>query len=71
VIIMKSKRVGPGALAGAGRAAVKMPVSKDDVETSTPNPLNLQLHRLLSRYAISADLALVIAEHAFLAGRTR
>lgn len=68
---MKSKTTSPGALAGATRANVNMPGSKCDIETSTPTPLNLQLHRLLSRYAISPDLALVIAEHAFRAGRAR
>jgi hypothetical protein len=68
---MAVQRKCPGALAGAARADVNMPVSKDDIVTSTSTALDLQLHHLLSRYAISTDLALVIAEHAFLAGRTR
>jgi hypothetical protein len=63
------KKENPGALAGATRATVNMPVSKDDIAEATPSTLDLQVHRLLSRYAISADLALVVAEHAFHAGR--
>ena len=62
---MTLKEVSPGALAGATRADVKMPVSKDDIEGSTPTTVDLQLRRLLSRYAISRALARVIAEIAF------
>jgi hypothetical protein len=68
---MTAKKDGPGALAGAARANVNMPGSKNDIAISTPDTIDLQLHRLLSRYTISPDLALVIAEHAFRAGRAR
>jgi hypothetical protein len=68
---MTAKKDGPGALAGAVRTDVNMPGSKNDIAISTPDTIDLQLHRLLSRYAISTDLALVIAEHAFTAGRGR
>jgi hypothetical protein len=66
---MSKKQENPGALPGVIRADVTMPVSKDDILNPTPTTIDLQLHRLLSRYAISADLALVVAEHAFCAGR--
>lgn len=66
---MALEKVGPGALAGAAQADVKMPVSKYDIDDPNPSCLDLQLRRILRRYAISAEFALVIAEHAFLAGR--
>ncbi|MFD1985678.1 hypothetical protein ACFSOZ_24835 [Mesorhizobium newzealandense] len=55
-----------GALARAYRASVTMPVSKDDGET---NRTNLQVGRLVGRYMLSVQLAIVIAELAFSSGR--
>ena len=59
----------PGALAGAHRADVTMLGGKDDIENTTPSVFDLQVRLLLTRYALSGALAIVIAEHAFSSGR--
>ena len=59
----------PGALAGAHRADVIMLAGKDDVENTSPSIFDLQVRLLLTRYALSGAVAIVIAEHAFSNGR--
>jgi hypothetical protein len=59
----------PGALAGAHRADVTMLAGKDDVGTTSPSVFDLQVRLLLTRYALSAEVANVVAEHAFSTGR--
>jgi hypothetical protein len=59
----------PAALAGAHRAEVTMLIGKDDFHSDTPVLLDLQVRRLLARYALSLPLATVVAELAFTSGR--
>ena len=59
----------PAALAGAHRADVTMLSGKIDVSDSTPSAIDLQVRRVVARYAVSLSLALVIAELAFSSGR--
>lgn len=58
----------PAALAGAHRAEVTMLVGKGDFLTDTPLPLDLQVRRLLTKYALSVALATAVAELAFSRG---
>jgi hypothetical protein len=37
----------------------------DDTDITSANAIELQVRRLLARYAISLPVALVVAEHAF------
>ncbi len=66
---MTKKHDSPGALGRARRADVIELVGKIDTEGSRLEALDLQVHRLTRRYAISIALALAIAEHAFSSGR--
>ena len=61
----------PGALAGARRADVTMLTGKDDIGIITPGTPELQVRKLLKRYAMSLPLACVVAEMAFSAGSAR
>lgn len=60
---MEHKKADPGALAGAHRVDVTMLVGTDDITSA--NAFELQVRRLLARYAISLPVALVVAELAF------
>lgn len=61
----------PAALAGANRANVTMPVSKDDPHSISPTGVDLQVRRLVATYMLSVQLAVVIAELAFSSGRAK
>lgn len=66
---MDRRKENPAALAGAYRAVVTMPVSKDDLDTNKATSIDLQVRRLVARYMLSVPLAIVIAELAFSSGR--
>lgn len=66
---MEHKKADPGALAGAHRVDVTMLAGTNDADIFSGNARELQVHRLLDRYAISLPVALVVAEHAFSSGR--
>lgn len=66
---MTIKMKNPVALAGAHRVEVTQPAGKSDIPDSTPSALDLQVRRLVARYAVSLSLAMVIAELAFTSGR--
>ncbi|ANT53268.1 hypothetical protein [Mesorhizobium amorphae] len=68
---MDMKKENPAALAGANRANVTMPVSKDDGETNRVTCIDLQVRRLVARYMLSVQVAIVIAELAFSSGRAK
>ena len=55
----------PGALAGARRVDVTMLASKNDFDKSIATPVELQVRKLLTRYAISLPVASAVAEMAF------
>lgn len=65
---MVDKRERPGARAGAHRAEVTMLVGKGDFRTDTPVHLELQVRRLIEKYALSVPLATAVAELAFSRG---
>lgn len=58
----------PAALAGADRAEVTKLPGKNDYDNITAAAIDLQVRRVLSRYAVSLSLAAVIAEIVY--GRT-
>lgn len=60
---MEHKKADPGALAGAHRVDVTMLFGTDNITSA--NAIELQVRRLLTRYAISLPVALVVAELAF------
>lgn len=62
---MSEQRKDPGAIAVAHRVGVIELASRSDFGRSSPSHLELQVGRLLSRYAISLPVALVVAELAF------
>lgn len=66
---MAMKKENPGALAGAHRVEVTPLLSKNDCGDCTADLLNLQVRRVLARYAVSASVAVVIAEVAYSRGR--
>lgn len=55
----------PGALAGARRADVTMLGSKNDFDDIIATPAELQVRKLLTRYALSLPVASAVAEIAF------
>ena len=55
----------PGALAGAHRVDVTMLASNNDLSNIIATPIELQVRKLLSRYAISLPVASAVAEIAF------
>jgi hypothetical protein len=59
----------PGALAGAHRADITMLAGNSDVLIDTETTRDLQVRRLLTRYAVSHPVAILIAELAFAPGR--
>lgn len=59
----------PGALAGAHRVDVTMLASKNDLDNIIATPTELQVRKLLTRYALSLPVACAVAEIAFGAGR--
>jgi hypothetical protein len=66
---MAEKGENPAALAGAHRVHVKVLAGNNDFEIGSPTALDLQVRHLLKGYALSAPVALAIAEHAFQSGR--
>jgi hypothetical protein len=66
---MESGNENPGTLAGAHRADITMLAGKSDVLIGTETALDLQVRRLLERYAVSHPVAILIAELAFASGR--
>ena len=68
---MSNNKENPAALAGAHRVHVTLLASNDDFLIGSPTALDLQVRHLLKGYALSLPVALVIAEHAFQAGRSR
>ena len=62
---MLQKREDPAARAGANRVEITKPAGKNDFHNTTAAALDLQVRRVLSRYAISLSLALAVAELAF------
>jgi hypothetical protein len=61
----------PVALAGADRVDVTVLVGNDDVDLGVATLRERQAGHILTLYAISLPVALLIAEHAFDAGRRR
>ena len=59
----------PGALAGAHRVDVTMLTGKDDFTNVIGSPAELQVRKLLSRYALSLPAAKAVAEMVFGLGR--
>ena len=55
----------PAARAGTGRAEITKPAGKNDFHNNTAAAIDPQVRRVLSCYAVSLSLALVVAEHAF------
>jgi hypothetical protein len=55
----------PGALADARRVDVTMLASKNDFDDSIATPVELQVRKLLTRYALSLPVASAVAEIAF------
>ena len=66
---MSRNEEGPVALAGASRADVAAFLGRMDTGESMSTATDLQVRRIVSRYAISIPLALVIVELAFRSGR--
>jgi hypothetical protein len=66
---MATKKENPGALAGAHRVEVTPLLGKNDHDNCTAGLLSLQVRRVLARYAVSAAVAVVVAEVAFSSGR--
>lgn len=66
---MAMKKENPGALAGAHRVEVIPLLGKNDHDDCTADLLSLQVRRVLARYAVSASVAVVVAEIAFSSGR--
>ena len=62
---MVLKPENPGALAGARRVDVTMLTGKDDFRNIIGTPAELQVRKLLSRYALSLPVATAVAELAF------
>ena len=62
---MPQKSNCPGALAGARRAEVTMLVGKDDIDNNIAGTVELQVRKLLTRYALSLPVATAVAELAF------
>lgn len=67
---MKAEMENPAARAGAHRAVVTKLVGKNDFDQPTKAVLELQVRRVLDRYAVSFPLAVVVAELAFSSGRS-
>jgi hypothetical protein len=59
----------PGALAGAHRVDVTMLTGKNDFDNIIGTPAQLQVRKLLTRYALSLPAAKAVAEIAFGLGR--
>lgn len=66
---MLDKKEDPEARAGADRVDVIMHAGNNDVDIATATVVDLQVRRILTRYALSLPLALAVAELAFAAGR--
>lgn len=66
---MLDKKEDPEALAGADRVDVMMLAGDNDLDTASATAADLQVRRLLARYALSLPLALALAELAFSSGR--
>jgi len=62
-MILKAEN--PGALAGARRVDVTMLASKNDFDNSIATPVELQVRKLLTHYALSLPVASALAEIAF------
>ena len=62
---MVLKAENPGALAGAHRVDVTMLAGKDDFDNIIATPVELQVRKLLTRYALSLPVATAVAEMAF------
>jgi hypothetical protein len=60
----------PGALAGAHRVDVTMLAGKNDFDNIIGTPAELQVRKLLTRYALSLPVATAMAELAFGPRRT-
>lgn len=66
---MHRKQENPAALAGADRAHVTKLPGRIDGSDSTHIACDLQVRRIVARYAVTLPLAMVIAQHAFSSGR--
>ena len=62
---MVLKAENPGALAGARRVDITMRVGKDDIDNNIAGTVELQVRKLLTRYALSLPVAAAVAELAF------
>jgi hypothetical protein len=68
---MGKDRENPVALAGVNRVHVTVLAGNDDFLLGSPSALDLQVRHILKGYPLSLSVALVVAEHAFQAWRSR
>lgn len=66
---MVSEMENPGVLPGTRRVDATVLTSKNDGFNNTPALIDLQVRRIIARYAISVSMARLVAEIAFSCGR--